>query len=256
MTGGSRRAGYMEKCVARASATMELKWFPWIAFRSAKSIAQLVKTLVDLPTQEAIVKGFKRYLPRVNSESEGYVVTDAAPMATLSARTARRGDWKSLSFPDCPLSQTSIRAYAHRRSIPIYRRGVAIGRRAVGIKAKRARKRGDCRVLIEDPKRARGTYLMVDTTIVWGNIMCVEKYAFLDYCHISNAVDPGIFAGVGYSRRLKLVTGVEISTRPARKSGKEGKLKNRVKRIRHAALKSSSFRRSSAIAVTVSELFR
>lgn len=50
-----------------------------------------------------------------------------------------------------------------------------------------------------------------------------------------------------YVHRLKLVTGVEISTRPVRRSGKEGNARKRTRRTAAAKPKSSAFCRSIAI---------
>jgi len=54
-------------------------------------------------------------------------------------------------------------------------------------------------------------------------------------------------------RRLKLVTGVEISTRPVRRSGKDGRPKKRRRRIADADAKRTAFRRSmTMVAVDLS----
>ena len=50
-----------------------------------------------------------------------------------------------------------------------------------------------------------------------------------------------------YTRRLKLVTGVDISTRPVRRSGREGNAKNRSSLRAVAKPKRSAFRRSMTI---------
>ena len=50
-----------------------------------------------------------------------------------------------------------------------------------------------------------------------------------------------------YTRRLKLVTGVDISTRPVRRSGREGNAKNRSSLRAVAEPKRSAFRRSMTI---------
>ena len=51
-----------------------------------------------------------------------------------------------------------------------------------------------------------------------------------------------------YIHLLKLVTGVEISTRPVSRSGNEGNAAKRSRRNAEAALNSKAFRRSMTIA--------
>lgn len=52
-----------------------------------------------------------------------------------------------------------------------------------------------------------------------------------------------------YSRRLKLLTGVETSTLPVNRSGNEGKRQIRSRRKTKAALKTATFCRSTAMAL-------
>lgn len=56
-----------------------------------------------------------------------------------------------------------------------------------------------------------------------------------------------------YSRRLKLVTGVEISTRPVRRSGSEGKPRKRRSRKAEAVPYRRAFRRSITILVLIGD---
>lgn len=62
MSGGRSRAGYKDRYEARPNASIELIGLPETAWETAQSMATLVKTLVGLPRQVAIVKGLKRYL--------------------------------------------------------------------------------------------------------------------------------------------------------------------------------------------------
>lgn len=81
--------------------------------------------------------------------------------------------------------------------------------------------------------------------------MCMEEKTLLDYRYMNELVQ---LIGSTLSdlnknnkRLLKLVTGVEISTRPVKRSGNEGKLVNRSSLSAAAAPKSRAFRRSIAI---------
>ena len=78
---------------------------------------------------------------------------------------------------------------------------------------------------------------MVYAAVVGRDIMGVEEDALLHY-HVSVIV---YTLHVGYIHLLKLVTGVDTSTRPARRSGSAGKTVKRSKRTAAAAPKSSSF---------------
>ena len=62
MSGGRRRAGYIEKYEAKPNASTELMGLLRIALAIAKRMAQLVKALVDRLTHVAMVMGLKRYL--------------------------------------------------------------------------------------------------------------------------------------------------------------------------------------------------
>lgn len=54
--------GYIDRYDAKANANIVVKGTPDTAFDMACRIAQVVKTLVGLPIQVAIVKGLKRKL--------------------------------------------------------------------------------------------------------------------------------------------------------------------------------------------------
>ena len=95
----------------------------------------------------------------------------------------------------------------------------------------------------------KGTCLVEDAAIVWRNIVGVKEDAFL-YWTLS--VMCGVLRiGRRCLRRLKLVTGVDISTRPVRRSGKEGKAKKKMSLKTAAEVKRMAFRRS--ITMTIDE---
>lgn len=101
---------------------------------------------------------------------------------------------------------------------------------------------------IEKPRSCvalRSTHLVKDTTVVRRYISRVEKQAFLHWefrVRLCGRINIG-----GYSRRLKLLTGVETSTRPVNKSGREGKRQTRTRRGIKAALNTATLRRSTAM---------
>ena len=64
---------------------------------------------------------------------------------------------------------------------------------------------------------------MKDTTIVGRNIVGIEEKTFLHLAEVSEE----IFVKRISSHLLKLVTGVDISTLPVNRSGREGKAKNK-----------------------------
>ena len=83
---------------------------------------------------------------------------------------------------------------------------------------------------------------MEDTAVIRRNIVGVKEDAFL-YWMMS------VMCGVPRNgrrclRRLKLVTGVDISTRPVRRSGREGKAKKKMSLSTAAEVKRMAFRRS------------
>ena len=93
------------------------------------------------------------------------------------------------------------------------------------------------------------TYLVVYATIVGGDIVGVEKEAFL-YCWLRQLRElprPEFTEVELRVRLLKLVTGVEISTRPPRSSGSEGKAVKSNSLRAAAAAKREAFRRSIAM---------
>jgi hypothetical protein len=82
---------------------------------------------------------------------------------------------------------------------------------------------------------------VVDSSIVWGDIVGVEEEAFLHWKLISKTTRCKL--GINL-HLLKLLTGVEISTRPVKRSGRPGKDVNRSKRTAAAAPKRAAFRLS------------
>lgn len=96
------------------------------------------------------------------------------------------------------------------------------------------------------------TNLVKDSAVVRGDIVRVKKEAFFHCRSVGNDTKP---IGVGlFLHRLKLVTGVDISTRPVRRSGREGNAKKRRSLRAAAEPKSNAFRRSITIAISVSAL--
>lgn len=93
-------------------------------------------------------------------------------------------------------------------------------------------------------------YLVEDSSIVRRDIVGIEKETFL-YC--SNSHVSSLAAYVQdirtCSRRLKLVIGVDNSTRPVNRSGREGKVMNRRRRTIVAAPKTATVRLSSPMVV-------
>lgn len=83
------------------------------------------------------------------------------------------------------------------------------------------------------------TYLVKDTPIVRVDVVCIEEDALL-YCN-HTCLAASTAQSVNHVRRLKLVTGVEISTRPVRRSGKEGKAVNSSRRSTAAEANSNVF---------------
>lgn len=88
---------------------------------------------------------------------------------------------------------------------------------------------------------------MVYAAVVGRDIMGVEEDAFL-YLYVSVMLYTD---HPGYIHLLKLVTGVDTSTRPARRSGSAGKTVNRSNRTAAAAPKSSIFCCLSMVMVTL-----
>lgn len=82
---------------------------------------------------------------------------------------------------------------------------------------------------------------MVNSTIVRGDIVCIEEDSFLYCCACQQRLKN--FHN-GYTHLLKLVTGVDISTRPVNKFGRPGNEVKRMSRKAAAAPKSAAFRRS------------
>ena len=83
---------------------------------------------------------------------------------------------------------------------------------------------------------------MKDAAVVGGDIVGIEEEAFL---HWTMSVARNMQRmGHDASHRLKLVTGVEISTRPVRRFGREGKAKKSTSLRAAAEVKRVVFRRS------------
>lgn len=78
---------------------------------------------------------------------------------------------------------------------------------------------------------------MVDTSIVWRDIVVVEIESFLYYATVSGGPNKELTA----IHLLKLVTGVDISTRPVNRSGSPGKEVKRRRRRAAAAAKRPAF---------------
>lgn len=89
---------------------------------------------------------------------------------------------------------------------------------------------------------------MVEAAIVGRDVVRVEEESFLYYksCQISSIAlaSPGMESNI---RLLKLVTGVDTSTRPARRLGRPGKTVNSSSRSAAAPPKRSAFCLSTAI---------
>jgi hypothetical protein len=78
---------------------------------------------------------------------------------------------------------------------------------------------------------------VVDSAIVWGDVVIVKKETFLYYPEISF----GFILWQVYSHLLKLVTGVDISTRAVSSSGRPGNDVKRRSRTAAAAPNSVAF---------------
>ena len=86
---------------------------------------------------------------------------------------------------------------------------------------------------------------MKDTAIIGRDVVGVKKEAFLHWNMSVRAVLSRM--GTRVLHRLKLVTGVEISTRPVRRSGREGKAKKSMSRRAAAEVYRMAFRRSTGM---------
>lgn len=82
---------------------------------------------------------------------------------------------------------------------------------------------------------------MVDAPVVGGHIASVQKQSLLD-CRQLELLSTTTQSN-GNSRLLKLLMGVEISTRPVNKSGSEGNRASRTSRKRRAAPNTAAFLR-------------
>jgi hypothetical protein len=85
---------------------------------------------------------------------------------------------------------------------------------------------------------------VVNSAIVWGDVVIVEKQSFLYYSNVSLETIP---RGWLFLHLLKLVTGVDISTRAVNKSGKPGKEVKRRRRTAAAAPNKAAFLLSTFI---------
>jgi hypothetical protein len=83
---------------------------------------------------------------------------------------------------------------------------------------------------------------VVDSAVVRRDIMGIKEETFLYCCRASAEI---LFTLWPYTRRLKLVTGVDISTRPVKRSGRPGKENSRRRTAaaapNRAALRLSTF---------------
>ena len=89
-------------------------------------------------------------------------------------------------------------------------------------------------------------HLVEYSTIIRRDVVCVKEESLLHFSQALSVMTLGR-PGTQYAHLLKLVTGDDISTRPVRKSGREGKPAKSTRRIADAAPKRSNFRRSRAI---------
>ena len=99
---------------------------------------------------------------------------------------------------------------------------VAMSKAEVGIRLKMGRKRGAC-MCISWPYSllwGYGTYLVKDTAIVGGDVVGVEEEAFSYYSPLSAIFKSCNGLQSWCVHLLKLVMGVEISTRPVSSSGR------------------------------------
>lgn len=134
----------MERYAAKDNANIDVKELPATAFEMACSIAHVVKTLVGLPMQVAIVKGLKRKLRFMLAGSLSQKrTTYAAAIAKLLHFLSFLGDVYSFDDPASPESAICMRALALSRSTIIYKRYVKAGYVAeLGRRANRGRSRG------------------------------------------------------------------------------------------------------------------
>ena len=99
----------------------------------------------------------------------------------------------------------------------------------------------------ESEYRQQQGCLVEDTTIVWRDVVSIEEKTLLYWFKVNMRIH-AIFRE--HIRLLKLVTGVDISTRPARRFGRAGKVKNRNKRRIVAEIYRRAFRLSMTISKT------
>ena len=113
--GGMSKAGYSDKYVPNASASIQCVEFPVTAFTIACAIAVFVRMFVDLPKQLIRVKGLKRYraarivpsrctgrdetntpFSAIVLKARAFRVSRAVKMSSsgmVSKRASRRGGW-------------------------------------------------------------------------------------------------------------------------------------------------------------------
>lgn len=90
---------------------------------------------------------------------------------------------------------------------------------------------------------------MIDATIVWGDIVIIQKEALLYYEKlVGDSMNDWLHVWK-YVHLLKLVTGVEISTLAVNKSGRPGKDANNNSRTAAAAPKRAAFLLSTLMVV-------
>lgn len=92
----------------------------------------------------------------------------------------------------------------------------------------------------------QNTDLMKDAAIIGRNVSSVQKETLL-YCHDQNVSEIAQIYSVEYVRLLKLLTGVETSTRPVKRSGRVGNVVESSIRRAIAAPKAQSFLLSTGI---------
>jgi hypothetical protein len=86
---------------------------------------------------------------------------------------------------------------------------------------------------------------VVNSTVVRRDIMRVEEEPFLHCLCVNRLLESQQYI----LHRLKLVTGVEISTRPVNTSGRPGKQSIKIRRTAAAAQYSATFRLSTVMAM-------
>lgn len=106
-------------------------------------MAQVVKTLVGLPMQVAIVNGLNKKLGNFSNRHAQCIITHAAAIARLLHFLSFLGEVKSFADPASPDSAILMSAFALRRSITVYNRYVKKGYvEAFGRRENKVRRKG------------------------------------------------------------------------------------------------------------------